>query len=689
MTSPQAGPLLAAAVAAHRAGRFAEAEQAYGKVLALEPANTDALHLLGVAVSQQGRHQEAVEYLGRAVAACPAVPAYHNNLGMAWHGLEALDRAEASFRQALALEPRYAQAHNNLGLVLRDRLEFDAARACFARACELQPDYADAWNNLGNALQELGRTAEAMAHYRRAIAIAPDLARAYNNLGTALQDQELHDEAIGWFRRALGVQPTLAAALENLGVSLKSQGRPDEAAASLRQAMAIEPRDSLRYELATVLPVICPPAEEISRLRQRLVETLTAMVREGVQLDPGAHPLGTLFYLAYHGLNDRPVHELVGRLCAWGSQDWTAGRRPSATGRIRVGFVSRFFRDHTIGRLWQETLARLSRERFEVVVLAIAAHDDPVAQRIQSSADRYVVLPRHPGAARRKVAQEQLDVLVFTDVGMEPVSFALAASRLAPVQCAAWGHPVTTGLPTIDYFLSSDALETASSAEHYTERLVRFRSLGLYLEQPALTVPGGRRADFGLREDRHLYGCLQSLFKLHPDDDAQFAAILRADPAGEVVLLGDRDSHWARLVLRRMADTLADLLPRVRFVPPQAHDDFLRLTSLMDVMLDPLHFGGGRTSYEALALGVPVVTLPSELLRGRITYAIYRRMGVDACVAADRADYVRLAVRLGGDAEQRAAVSRQIRAGCGRFFGDVGAVGELEDFLQSAARGRV
>jgi predicted O-linked N-acetylglucosamine transferase (SPINDLY family) len=676
--------LLNNGIIAHRSGRLAEAEQAYREALTLEPNHPDLNHLLGVAVSQQGRHLEAVEYIQRAVAVNPAVPAFYNNLGLALHGLNEVERAEASFRHALKLDPAYAQAHNNLGLVLKDRARLQDAAACFTQATALASDYADAWNNLGNVLHDLGRIEEAVINYRRAIDLQPGLAKAYNNLGTALQVQERHDEAIKWFRRALGYQPNDAAALENLALSLKSQGRMAEALESYRQAFQIEPSDAVRYELATVLPLINASTAEILRCRQTLIDALQGLIREGVQLDPIQRPIGTLFYLAYQGLNDRPVHELVARLCAGAGRDLTGGRRPRKSERIRVGFLSYFFRDHTIGRFWKETLQRLSRQQFEVVVLAITPQDDPVTRRIREAVEHYVVLPRHPAEARRLVAQEQLDVLVFTDVGMEPLSFALAINRLAPVQCATWGHPVTTGLPTIDYFLSSEALETEVSQEHYTERLVRLPSLGLYLEQPAMPGEARSRIDFGLPPEGRLYGCLQSLFKLHPDDDTLWAQILRTDAEGHLVVLGDPASPVGQALRERWVCAMPDVLDRIHFVPALPHDDFLRLTSLMDVMLDPLHFGGGRSSYEALALGIPVVTLPSEFLRGRITYAIYQRLGVGDCVARDREEYVQLALRLAQDAKHRDFVRQKIRAGCPRFFADQQAVHDLESFLRQA-----
>src|SRR5262249_8223166 len=147
---------------------------------------------------------------------------------------------------------------------------------------------------------------------------------------------------------------------------------------------------------------------------------------------------------------------------------------------IKVGFLSAHFREHTIGRLTQGLVATLARDTFTVTVLSLGRHDDALARFFKRHADRHVELPRHLPTARRLIAAEQLDVLYYTDVGMEPLSHALAFSRLAPVQCITWGHPVTTGIPTLDYFVSSGLLEADGAAEHYTERLVRLKTLPIY-----------------------------------------------------------------------------------------------------------------------------------------------------------------------------------------------------------------
>jgi predicted O-linked N-acetylglucosamine transferase (SPINDLY family) len=151
---------------------------------------------------------------------------------------------------------------------------------------------------------------------------------------------------------------------------------------------------------------------------------------------------------------------------------------------------------------------------------------DEVARGIRQSADEYVVLPAHVRRARQMIAERQLDILFYTDIGMDSYSYSLAFHRLAPVQCVTWGHPVTTGIPNIDYFLSSVLLEPDDADGHYTEHLVRLRGLPSYYYRPALPLQTRDRAYFALPADGHLYLCPQSLFKFHPDFDVLLGAIL-------------------------------------------------------------------------------------------------------------------------------------------------------------------
>jgi predicted O-linked N-acetylglucosamine transferase (SPINDLY family) len=285
-----------------------------------------------------------------------------------------------------------------------------------------------------------------------------------------------------------------------------------------------------------------------------------------------------------------------------------------------------------------------------------------LAQYIDQGADHVVRVPADLAAARQQIAQRELDALMYTDIGRDPITYFLAFSRLAPVQCTTLGHPVTTGIPTLDYFISSADLEPPDADDQYTEKLVRLKSVPTFFYAPAVLPPPKTRHDFGLDPKTHLYLCPQAPFKIHPEYDFALADILRADPQGQVLFVCSRKPEWTRLLLRRLRRTIPDVISRICFFPHQRTPDYLKLIANCDVLLDTFPCGGGVTSYKGFTVGTPIVTLPGTFARNRITYACYRKMGVLDCVARDRHEYVQIAVRLATDRAWQREVRSKILA---------------------------
>ncbi|MCH7988740.1 MAG: hypothetical protein IID46_06245, partial [Planctomycetes bacterium] len=396
----------------------------------------------------------------------------------------------------------------------------------------------------------------------------------------------------------------------------------------------------------------------------------------------------TGFYLAYQGCEDRPLFEQFSRLYRSSHVPvcGTTVRKDSGDGRIRVGFASRYFKNHTIGRLMQGVIAGLSREDFHVTVLTVENDYDEISEFIRNHADDTVDLTQEIPEAIKRTVNQELDVLFYSDIGMDPITYALAHNRLAPVQCVTWGHPVTTGINTIDYFLSTELAETENAAEHYTEKLVRLKTLPTYFYRPQLETTLKTRKEFGLPQRGAIYLCPQSLFKIHPEFDLILSEILRRDPNGHIVLLDGNHPKWSELLKQRFQRTIPEGFERILFLPRQSNHDFLNLIAVSDVMLDPIHFGGGNTSYEAFAFGIPIVMLPSQYLRGRFTLAMYRKMGLSDCVAHTFSEYVDLAVTLGTDADFREHIRGRILESCDCLFEDREAVEEIERFLKQAVK---
>ena len=551
---------------------------------------------------------------------------------------------------------------------------------------------------LAEDLQRQGKRQEALKAFHEAIEVAPQRAATHCNLGNLWQQLDDQHQAIACYQRALTLDANLISARQNLGYLLFNHGRTEEAVEQYDALLKIGPTPVNRLLAAGLLPVIYESNKDVNAWRQRLTSRLDEMIADEATIDTTDSLVPTSFFLAYQGMNDADLMQRFGRVCRGPEliAPATGTLTPRSDGRLRVGFLSAYFRDHTIGRLNIGRIRHLNRERFEVTVLSATDRDDSMAVEFREAADRYYMLPRSVADARRVIADQDLDVLIFADVGMDSLTATLAWSRMAPVQCVTWGHPDTTGSPHIDYFLSSELLETSEADSHYTEQLVRLPLLATYFERPVQkpeTITGNQMSksapsssspsSLTSKPSVHTYLCPQTLFKFHPDFDEVLAGILNTDPQAELLLLEGRIEHWTDQLLRRFKRTLPGGTSRIRLLPAMSRENFLKMLATADVILDPPHFGGGHSSYEALAVGTPVVTLPGEFLRSRITQALYRRMGFTELIASSPEDFIKTAVRLGMNSAVRDQTSRRILAKCPVLFEDMDEIGSLEDWLWS------
>ena len=631
----------------HQAGRLAEAEALYRQRLAQRPNDPDALHYLGLLAYQTRQYETAARLMGESIA----------------------EKADD------------ATAHSNYGNALTMLARFAEAEAAFRRALSLAPDFADAWFNLGNVLREQERFTDADAAYRRVIALRPNHAAAFKNLGNLLLLKGLKQQA--------------AEVFDQLGDVLNDAGLTADAASAFEQARAAWPNPGSEIKLALLTPLVPMSVTEIDRTRERLFAGIAALTAKGIRLsDPLRCASSSIFYTGYHGRNDRELRKGFADLYL-GANAELAWRAPhcadyrGAGERIKVGFISKFFHPtHPMTKLYGGIAEQLDRRRFDVSVFRF---DSPEPGWPLSTAP-WTLLPDDLPAARQAIAKAELDVLFYTDIGMEPTTYFLAFARLAPVQCVTLGHPVTTGIPNVDYFLSSREIDLPDAQDHYTETLIRLATVPTFFKRPSAAGSPPARADLGLPADARLYFCAQNLIKYHPDFDLALGEILRRDPKGLLVLINSRTSpKLGELLLARFRRSMPDVAHRVAFLPFLNLDALLGFIRHVDAILDTPFFGGGTTSLEMFAVHAPVVTWPGPLARSRITYALYRQMGIEGLAAENATQYVELALRLASDPGWRAAMQEELERKSHVLYENVAPVRELERFfvasLDAAARG--
>ena len=725
---------LAAAMAQHQAGRLGEAERLYRAACEADPQNARAFHLLGV-VMHQLRRPDAAGMLARAAALRPDVAEIHNDRGVILAANGNFAEALACFEKALALKSSYPEAGANLARSLRSlgrldeavrqfesvlreapqavplHLELAAtleARGEVARAEQhlrqalaLQPRFFEACLHLARLLQVQDRPAEALDFAERAVVLRPDSPGALNNLGNVLRALGRSEQAIAQYDEALRIDPNLAMAHYNCGLALRSQARIAEAREHFARAFALQPQ-TLEAELALCmaeLPPLYDTQAEIDEQRAAYAARLAQLALDVGKAGTPARLAGEIgthqpFYLPYQGRNDRELQSAYGALvCKVMAERFDTAplpRAPAPDEPIRIGIVSAFFRQHSNWKIpikgW---LKMLDRERFRLFGYHTSSEHDAETEIAARLCSRFVRGPKSLDAWRQTILDDAPHVLIYPEIGMDTVSAQLGAMRLAPVQCCSWGHPVTSGFPTMDYFISSDLMEPAGAEAHYSERLVRLPNLSIYYEpvdKPAVALD---RAQLGLRADAVVYWCCQSLPKYLPQFDEVFPRIVAAVPGCQFTFI---EFAAGEAVTRRFRERLDRAFAAVGlnagdhcvFLPRLSPDRFAAAIGQCDIVLDSIGWSGCNSILESLVHDLPIVTHAGGMMRGRHSAAILTMMDLRETIARTVDDYVAIASRLGLDRAKRASLSSRMATSKHRVYRDGECIAALEAFLEQA-----
>ena len=229
------------AVALHQAGKLPKAEQLYQQVLANNPRNSDALHLLGVIAHQVGKHEISVNLITNAIEIDSQQVEAYNNLGIVFKKQGKLEKSVQAHHKAIEIQPDHAEAHYNLGDTYQKQGKLEESIQAYYKAIEIQPNYTEAYNNLGIALKEQGELELAIQAYHKAIEIQPNYAEAYNNLGIALKEQGELELAMQAYHKAIEIQPSSAEVHYNLGNAYQEQKKSELATQVYHKAIEIQP----------------------------------------------------------------------------------------------------------------------------------------------------------------------------------------------------------------------------------------------------------------------------------------------------------------------------------------------------------------------------------------------------------------------------------------------------------------
>ena len=687
-------------VALRERGILLEAVECFRRAADLQPASVVSLFNLGDTLRMLCRFAEAESVLRVLLQQNPAVVEAMASLADVLIGQGKLVEAEAISREALLRAPDSALAHFCLGNALRSASRLEEASASFEQAVIIAPQFAAAHDNLGSVLQQLNQVVQAERAHQEAIRLMPGDTSAYINLGRLYVDANRFPEAESCYAKASLLDPGNVKILDRLAHVLRELGRTSEARACYEKVLGIDPaRLTARLGAAVLeLPLVTNSIEEANTVAARFVATLHAIdalpndcAAARIQQEDIAG-ISMPFLLAYRNGNHRSALSQYGDLLARCRESAVLSSLPPRK-KTRLLIITQHVRRHSVWDIvLRGLLVHIDRAQFEIVLYHLDVKEDEETAFAKTLVDVW--------RDRQSVSTvdgwllsaeaDQPDVILYPELGMSSITAFLASHRLAPLQIASWGHPITSGLATIDCFLSGELLEPEGADAHYREKLVRLPGTGCCTERQQVEAEKSPEIEALLAETHGpRFVIAQRSIKLDPSDDEVFSRL--AKRVGDCTFFVFRDpvAPWATaLVIERLQRAFAaegvTASAHLVQLPWLSEEEFLSLLDQCDVFLDCPNFSGYTTARQALNRGLPIVTLEGEYLRQRLAAGLLRQVGLPETIAQSPDEYILIAERLARecmDSDRRSELRGKIRDAAPRADGNLRVVRAFEDVV--------
>lgn len=677
-------------------GRLDDAEQAYRQAVRLAPQNGDAHLNLGTVLDARHQHDDAIRSFLEAVRLDPQSALAHANLGIALHAQNQLDDAIAHYRRAVELDPRDADTYNNLGMALKTQIVREYLKSQFHEARQLNailprdPDAADAYLNLGEIEHDLDFTPVAEA-FRQALHLDPRHAKALTNLGKIIEDQGDYLEALDYYNRAVAADPNYAKARLYRGDGHKVLGRGNEALADYKHALRLQPHNVEAYNaLANLCNDLSWPDEAVEYCRKGLEQDPNSaalhnnlgtalgnrgQVLEGVNaarqamaLRPDNQSVFSNLIYSLNRLPDYPVDTLFEEHLEWARRHAEPltmlaaphNNAPQADRRLRLGYVSPYFRNHSVNFFSEPLIAAHNHDDFEIFCYSDVRRPDDITARLQASADHWRDCSHK---SDKKVAEmvrdDAIDILVDLTGHIAGTRLLAFARKPAPVQVTYLGYQNTTGMSAMDYRLTDELADPPGATDKfYTEKLVRLPR-AFFCYQPAENAPPITPLP-ARSSGRVTFGSFNNFNKITPQAICTWLKILERVPNSRLLLLTYRSDYLARR-FEELARSHGLDPGRIELVRKRPRAEYYGLVQQADIALDPFPFNGHTTTCDAIWLGVPVVKLEGCMYASRFGGSVLANVGLDDLIAPSVEEYVERAVGLAGDLDRLAELRGQLR----------------------------
>ena len=657
LKSDLVGALLGRGIALVGLNEYDAALTAYDRVLLLRPDLALAWLCRGDALYELSRFEDACAAYDQALARNPDLADAWLGRGNVFGKLQNLDEALAAYDKALALRPDFAAAWFGRGNLLRDLKRFDDALSAYDRAISLAPDLADAWLGRGKVLSQLDRHADAQSAYTKALELKPDFAEAWLGRGDVLHGLAQYDEALVAIDRAIEFKPDLAEAWLARADTLRRLAQYDAALTALDKAIALKPHFAEAWQIRGLALL------ETNRLNEALEAFDKALSFKAHFSEAISGRIFALDFAGGAGFDEQQKARAVwwreiGAAISEGSRHGRSNTQ-DPNRRIRVGYVSADFRNHSAALSFRPVLFNHDRTQFDITCYSSTRIPDGVTGEFQRAADRWRDVTRmSDDALCAQIHADQIDILVDLSGHSAGTRLGVFARKPAPVQVTAWGHATGTGLPTIDYLFSDPVACPPEVRGLFAEKIFDLPCLISIDPLPEQVRPAALPM---LSNGYVTFGVFNRPSKVSDEAVELWARILQALPESRLLLKHggfDVPSTQSRLREQFAMHGIAD--ERIAFRGATPRKDHLAAFNEIDISLDPFPNSGGISTWEPLQMGVPVVAKLGQGIGNRVAGAILSAVGMAEWVGNTTDEYFAIATKFAAMPEHLEALRREL-----------------------------
>jgi len=678
---------LEAIAEAYQKGQYKACERAC--VARLKQAGNDLTTLFMYAglLVLRNAHKPALKQYQKIKRLNPHFDHIHRYIGLCHKELKHYPLAKTHFKKNLVLFQDDLETLKAL-LDLYTKLEKWKLMSPISRSLLPQfPDDVDLNFAQGLSLFHQEHYQEALPCLIRVIQFDTTHLQGHKVLANCLIELKHVPQAISVMEEILPTDPHDEELLLTLAIQHCVQGHTSAAIAYLEKNCLANPSHKNKVLRDLFIPSFYEKQGDILDWRNKFTTHLNQLLELDYRLKNPAKELGyNNFYLIYQGFNDKDLQVKTAHLLQ--PSVLTPKIRPKKRlkdSRIRIGFFSSFFYRHAVSFFYSNLIRKLPKDFHVSLFYCPGKKIDMITRQLKRRADTFLTPPADLKTCRKLISQAQLDLLIYPSIGMQALPYYLGMTRLAPVQATLIGHPTTTGLPHIDYYFSGDIFETPEADDHYSETLLRIKGMPLDYDAPIIKPGLFENEGVKLPENKNLYTCPMSLFKVQPDFDQLVIDILDQDPHGVILFF----KHYGieNALRSRLEKKFPLHMDRIVFLEKLPFVKFLYVLKKSTVLLDTFPFSGGNTALVAFAMGTPIVTLPNDFLCGRFCAGYYQYMGMTDCIAKTKKDYVHIATKLGMNPDYRTHIADEIKQKRGVLFNNTeGSEQHYELFRSLAAK---